>query len=205
MTKEAAAAMGLFSTVGVLVRSVRAGGPGEKAGMKAGDVILEFNGRPVKDNDDLVAKVVTTKPGTTVPVTVMREGKRQSLSVTIGELNLEAEQGRLTARPDQTTEPLTGLGMDIEGITPEDARQLELPSGQGGAVVSNVTRSGPAANAGVQPGDVILEVNRTPVRNVTQVTRELQRAQPGSTVFLLVWRQLQNGGGQQVFLTLRKR
>ena len=204
MTKEAADAMGLSNTSGALVRAVRAGGPGEKAGMKAGDVILEFNGRPVKDNDDLVAKVVSTKPGTTVPITVMRDKKRQSLNVTVGELDLDAEQQSRNVRPDSTAEPLTGLGMDIEQITAEDARQLDLPSGQGGAIVSNVARSGPAFNAGVQPGDVILEVNRTAVRNVSQVTRELQRAQPGSTIFLLVWRQAATGG-QQVFLTLRKR
>ena len=78
------------------------------------------------------------------------------------------------------------------------------PAGRGGAIVSNVSRSSPANNAGVQPNDVILEVNRTPVTNVSQVTRELQNAATGSTVLLVVWR-VGPSGGQEVLLTLRKR
>ena len=81
---------------------------------------------------------------------------------------------------------------------------MELPRGKGGAIVSNVTRSSPANNAGVIPSDVILEVNRVPVSNVSQVTRELQSAAPGSTVLLVVWR-VSPAGGQETFLTLRKR
>jgi serine protease Do len=94
--------------------------------------------------------------------------------------------------------------MDIEPITPDIARELELPRGKGGAIVTNVSRSSPAFNAGVQPNDVILEVNRTPVTSVAQVKRELEGAAPGSTVFVVVWRVTQNGG-QETFLTLRKR
>ena len=89
----------------------------------------------------------------------------------------------------------TDFGMQLEAITPEIARQLDLPRGRGGAIVSDVDRSSAAFNAGVQPGDVILEVNRQPVANVSQVTRALQNAGPGTPVFLLVWRD-----GQETFL-----
>ena len=89
--------------------------------------------------------------------------------------------------------------MESSAITPEIARELELPRGRGGAIVTNVERNSPAALAGVQPGDVILEVNRQPVTNVSQVTRELQRIEAGAPVFMVVWR-----GGQEVFVTMTK-
>ncbi len=85
--------------------------------------------------------------------------------------------------------------MKIEPITPDVARELRLPRGKGGAIVSDVGRSSPAFNAGVAPNDVILEVNRQPVTNVSQVKRALDEAAPGSTVFLVVWRIGPSGPG----------
>jgi serine protease Do len=147
--------------------------------------------------------VVATKPGTSVPVTVYRDKQRKSLNVTIGELDLEAEAGRSARRGDGTTEPEPteiGFGMVVGAITPEIARELDLPRGRGGAIVSDVDRNSPAANAGVLPNDVILKVNGQVVSNVSQVTRELQRAAAGQPVFLLVWRD-----GNEVFITMTKR
>jgi serine protease Do len=204
LTKEDAQAFGLPNTNGAVLTTVAEGQPAEKAGLQRGDVITEFSGKPVPDSDALVSMVIGTKPGTTVPLTVYRDRQRKSMNITIGELDLEAEQGR-NARPQVESEPTsTGFGMEIEPITPEIARELELPRGKGGAIVSNVSRSSPANNAGVLPNDVILEVNRTAVTNVSQVTRELQNAPSGSTVFLVVWR-VGPSGGQETFLTLRKR
>jgi serine protease Do len=204
LTKDVAQGLGLPNTSGALLRSVEEGGPGDKAGLRPGDVIVEFNGKQVTDNDQLVSMVVATRPGTTVPVTIVRDKKRQSVNVTVSELNLEQEQGR-QARQDPDTEPTsTGFGMDIEAITPEIARELTLPRGRGGAIVSYVNRSGPAATGGVLANDVIIEVNRVPVASVADTQRELGKVTAGSTAFLLVWRATQ-AGGQQVFLTLRKR
>ena len=90
--------------------------------------------------------------------------------------------------------------MALEAITPENARQLDLPRGRGGAIVGDVDRGSAAFNAGVQPGDVIVEVNRQPVSNVSQITRALQNAAPGTPVFLVVWRD-----GQETFLTMTRR
>jgi serine protease Do len=209
LTKEMAQSLGLPNANGALLSSIDPGGPGDKAGLKAGDVVVEYNGKQVKDNDALVSMVVTTKPGTTVPVTVVRAKERKSLNVTVGELDLDEEQNRSARRNDNNNDPAqptsTGFGMDIGEITPEIARELGLPRNQGGAIVSNVSRNSPAAIGGVLPNDVILEVNRTPVTSVSQITRELQRVEPGTPVFLLVWRVGAGGGGQQVFLTVRKR
>jgi serine protease Do len=209
LSKEMAQSLGLSASTGALLSSVDPNGAGDKAGLKAGDVIIEYNGKPVKDNDSLVSMVVATKPGTTVPVTVVRAKERKSINVTVGELDLDAEQQRFTRGPNNNNDPgepvSTGLGMDIDPITPDIARELELPRNQGGAVVSSVSRNSPAANGGVLPNDVILEVNRKPVTNVGQITAELQRAEAGAPVFLLVWRVGPNGVGQQIFLTLRKR
>ena len=202
LTPEAAKAFGLPSTSGSLISAVNPSGPADKAGLRPGDVVMEFNGRPVKDSDSLVAMVVATKPGTSVPLTVYRDNQRKSLNITIDELDLEAEQGRTARRsePNAEQEPTsTGFGMTLEPITPDLARRLDLPPNQGGAVVSDVDRESPAGNAGIVPGDVILEVNRQKVATVSQVTRELQKVAAGTPAFLLIWRD-----GQQVFVTMTK-
>jgi serine protease Do len=204
LTKEDAQAFGLPNTNGAVLTSVAPDQPAQKAGLEPGDVIVEYNGRPVPDSDALVAMVVGTKPGTTVPLTIYRNKARRSVNITIGELDLDAEQSTRAARPREDSEPTsTDFGMEIEPITPDVARELELRD-RGGAIVSRVMPRSPAANAGVLQNDVILEVNRTPVRSVAQISRELQNAQSGSTVFLLVWR-IGPNGGQENFLTLRKR
>jgi serine protease Do len=208
LTKEMAQALGLPNTNGAVIRSVTDDLPAAKAGIEAGDVVVEFNGKPVMDSDALVSLVVATKPGSTVPVTIIRDKQRKTVNVTVGELDIDAEQGRQTRRgggggPDEPE--ATGFGMDVGPITPEIARELELPRGRGGAIITDIEPRSPASLAGLGVNDVILEVNRQPVNNVSQVTRELQRATPGTPVFLLVWRLDPRGAGQQVFVTMTKR
>ena len=202
VTKDVATAMGLPSVSGAMLSSVTAGGPAEKAGLQPGDIITEFNGRPVADSEALVNLVVATKPGTSVPVTIYRKKEKKTLNIIVDELDLEAEQGRqANGRRDPVEEPTaTGFGMEVGPITPEVARELELPRNRGGAVVMDVERNSPAFNAGIRPNDVIIEVNQQEVSNVSQVQRELQRAAPGQPVFLLIWRD-----GETNFITLRKR
>jgi serine protease Do len=204
VTKEMAQALGLPSAGGALLTAVNPGQPAEKAGLQRGDVIVEFNGRPVADNEALVELVVSTKPGATVPVTVYRTKQKRTVNVTVGELDLDAEQGALVRRdtPDEPT--ATGFGMEVGPITPEKARELELPRNRGGAVVMDVERNSPAAIAGIRPDDVIVEVNHQPVSNVSQVQKELQRATASQPVFLVVWREDQ-GVFKEVFVTMTKR
>jgi serine protease Do len=204
LTAESAKAFGLPSANGALVSTVNPKGPADRAGLQPGDVIVDYNGKPVKDSDTLVTDVVNTKPGTTVPLTYYRNNQKKTTNVTIEELDLEAEQGRAAARtspqntPEQQTS--TALGMTLDAITPEIARRLDLPHNEGGAIISDVEPNSPASVAGLAPGDVILEVNRQPVSNVSQITRELQKVSPGQPVFLLIWRD-----GSTTFVTVTKR
>jgi serine protease Do len=201
ISSQAAQALGLSGTSGAVISTVEEGAPGAKAGLRPGDIVVKFNGQPVKDSDDLVGKVVSTKPGTTVPLEIVRNRQRRTLNVTVEELDLEAEQGIVRGErpvPEEPTE--TGLGMTIQPLTPDIARRLRVPEGEGGAVVTEIERASPAARVGLQPRDVILEVNQQPVTSVTQITREIARVGTGDPVFMLVWR-----GNQRVFLTLTKR
>ena len=202
VSKDVADAMGLPKATGAILSSVTPGGPAEKAGLKAGDIITEFNGRPVVDSDALVNMVVATKPGTSVPLTVYRKKQKQTVNIVVDELDLDAEQGRqANGRRDPVEQPTAaGFGMEVGPVTPDVARELELPRNRGGAVVLDVERNSPAFTAGIRPNDVILEVNQQEVSSVSQVQRELQRATAGQPVFLLVWRD-----GETTFFTLRRR
>jgi serine protease Do len=206
LTAETAKALALPGTTGALISTVNPNGPADRAGLEPGDVVVEFNGKPVKDSDALVSMVVSTKPGTSVPFVVYRNNQRKTINVTVEELDLEAEQSRgATRRNNSPNQPepepaATGFGMTYEGITPDTARRLDLPNNTGGAIVTDVDHNSPADKAGVLQGDVILQVNRQKVANSSQVTRELQKIQAGQPAFLLVWRD-----GSSVFITMTKR
>ena len=202
LTQRTAQAFGLPNTQGAVISTVTQGGPADKAGLHPGDVITEYNGKPVKNSDDLVNMVVHTKPGTTVPLKVYRNRQARTMNVTVEELNLDEEMGTRGeggggAQPEERME--TGVGMELQSVTPDIARRLRVPDGEGGAIVMSVQRNGAAARAGIQPRDVILEVNQKPVSSPTDIRRALQAAQSGDTVFLLVWRD-----GQEVFITMAK-
>jgi serine protease Do len=195
---------GLKTRTGAVVAQVIAGGAAAKGGVEPGDVIVQFNGRPVKNSDELVKMVVATKPGTSVPVRVLRNKNEKTLNVTVDELDLDAEQnlGRRTPQNDQpqTDEPQgTGsFGLTLENVTPQMARRLRLPSGQTGAVITEVDQDGAAAGA-LRQGDVILSVNGKAVSNAADAARELQKVQPGRLAQMRVWR-----GDGEVFVPVKK-
>ena len=187
--------MGAKDGKGALVQQVEEGGPAAKAGMRRGDVIVDFGGQKVTDNDDLVDRVVRTKPGTSVPVGLLRDGKPTSLTVTVEELDLESEGGRETTDEDTST----GFGMTLQDLTPDIARQLRVPAGTSGAVVVDVEPRSAAAQAFIQPRDIIIEVNRTPVSSAAEAGRELQKVRSGQIAMLVLLR-----ANQEVFVTVRK-
>jgi len=202
MTKEVAQDLGLTGTNGALV-SVIPDGPAKTAGMQVGDVIVEFNGKPVKDSSELVAMVTATTPGTTVPVKILRARKPMTLNVKVEELDLASEQAQAAparpgAQPDAPKE--TGFGMSIEGLTPTLARRLGVQPGAGGAVVSDIDQGGAAEAGGVQPGDVITKVNDLPVTTLDQVSKALDAIPSARTARIVVLR-----GGREALVLVRKK
>jgi serine protease Do len=201
---EALAEFGLKERRGALVSVVTKGQPAAKAGIQPGDVIVEFNGKPIKNRDQLVATVVNTRPGTTVPVKVMRDRAEQTINVTVGELNLDEETtDRTAARDTAPTEPdeqsSQGFGLTLMALTPEVARRVGAPADTQGAVISDVEQGSPSFRQGLLAGDIITQVNRRPVRTAQDAGRALGQVPSGGTAFLLVMRR-----GQEQFFTIRK-
>jgi len=186
----ARADLGASDRGGVLVATVEPTGPAEHAGMRPGDVIVTFNGETIDDPDELGRLVANAVPGTVAAVGVIRNKATTSLQVTIGKLTWSDSGARAAERPN-------GLGLTLTTLNPDVARQRGLlPST---AVVSEVEPASPAAEAGVQAGDVILEVNRTAVNGLDDAAERLRNTPAGSIVFLLVYR-----NGQRVFLVIGK-
>ena len=189
---------GLTARRGAVVHRVDNAGPAGRAGVEPGDVILTFNNEAVESRDDLVDMVVATKPGSTVPMTVMRNREELTLRITVDELNLEEEntQQAQAARPNQSE----GFGMTLSNLTPDVARRLGIPREVEGALVTDVDPDGPAGQA-LTAGDVILQVNRQPVANAAEASQALQAIPTGRSAQLLVWRPSLN---DEVFVTIRK-
>ncbi len=192
--------LGLTSRTGALVSTVDKKGPAGKAGVEPGDVILEFNGKPVKNNNELVNQVVITKPGTTVPMKLLRDKAQKTVNITVDELNLDSEQAKADPTVDDDQEQTSkGFGLTLGNVSPEVARRLRLDSDVRGAVIMDVEQGSPANRAGLSPGDVILQVNRKAVTSATAASGELNKVKSGGTAFLLVLR-----GGQETFVTITR-
>ena len=190
--REAAEAFGLSDTRGAVVSSVEADGPAARGGLEPGDVIVEYGDEPVIDIADLQNRVTRTPPGTEVPITVMRDRERTTVSVTIDELDLEAEgQPRMASNEDQST----GFGMTLADMDSQWARRLRAPSDVIGAVITDLEDRGAAARAGLLRGDVLVEVNRVSVGGANDAVRELRLVETGDSAFFLVWR-----NGTEIFI-----
>ncbi|MEO7158650.1 MAG: Do family serine endopeptidase [Vicinamibacterales bacterium] len=199
---DALAEFGLKERRGALIGTVTRGKPAAKAGIEPGDIILEFNGKPVKNRDELVATVVNTRPGSTVPVKILRDKQEKTMSLTVDELDLDdegnrAEQQRTAVEPD--AEPSQGFGVTLTVLTADIAKRLRAPSDVQGVLVSDVEQGSPAFRAGLGRGDIITRVNRQPVRTPQEASRALGQVSSGGTAFLLVIR-----NGQEQFFTVRK-
>jgi serine protease Do len=143
--------------------------------------------------------VTETAPGTTVPVKVIRDKQEKSVSIKVDELDLESETGGDSNDDQADDNSGAGFGMTLGNLTSETARRLRMPAGSTGAVITDVDPNGSAARALLQPGDVILEVNRKPVANAADTSRELQKVTSGRSAFFLIWRR-----GQEIFVTAKK-
>jgi serine protease Do len=193
---------GLKSRAGAVVSSVAPGGAAEKAGVKPGDVIVAYNGKDIANTTELQKLVAATRPGTTVPLKVVRNGKEQTLRATVEELDLDAERGARQTRDNGRQQPeeqgQDSFGLTLGNLTPQMARRLQMPSGQSGAVITDVDENGPSAGI-LRAGDVILSVNGQTVSAAAEAGRELQKIESGRIARILVWR-----GDGEVFVTVQK-
>jgi len=196
--RDALAEFGLKERRGALVTSVPADGPGAKAGIEPGDVILEVNGKAVRGRNALVEMIMATKPGATVPLRVLRDKAEKSLSVTVEELNLETESGG-ASEESQQEEAGSGFGITLGPLGSEMARRLRVPSGTRGVLISEVDPMSTAAREGVRPGDVILKVNGQAVETVRDASQALQAIRKGGAARMLLWKQ-----GQETFVVVTK-
>ncbi len=194
---------GLKERAGAVVLNVAPGGAAARAGLEPGDVVIAYNGKPIRNRDELVAMVTATKPGTTVPVRLVRDRQERTINVTVDELNLDAEQTALRGDDNSGSasrqETTSGFGITVGNVTPDVAQRLRLNRSTQGAVVMDVEPGSAAARAGLADGDVIVRVGRENISNAADAVRELGRIPSGGTAFLRVLR-----GGQETFVAVTK-
>lgn len=197
VTDEIAESLNLGKVRGALVASLTGTGPAEKAGVKPGDVILKFAGKPVTDMRSLPRIVADTEIGKTVPMLVWRDGKEVTLQVGVGELEAAEEQGlvekQTSPEPDKpaTGDAIPELGIKGMGVTPEIRNQFGLTADVSGFVVMDIDNNSDAARKGLSEGDVIVEMNQTAVKNLDEVKKAVADAKAAkkASVLLLVNRQ----------------
>ncbi|HEY1270131.1 MAG TPA: DegQ family serine endoprotease [Candidatus Binatia bacterium] len=190
VTPDIASSLGLEKSRGALVADVLKEGPAERAGLKVGDVIVDFDGQEIKESSDLPSIVARTRPGKQVNVKVLRDKKETTVPVTITELKEEEVVASAKEKGD--------LGLTVQKVTPEMADNLQL--GRATGVVITAVESGSAAEeAGLQQGDVIVEVDRKPVRDIPDFRKAVSGAKKGQRILFLVRRE-----GNSLFVALRK-
>lgn len=189
VTPELKDKLKLSTEKGALVADVVEGGPAEKAGIERGDVILTFDGKEISESDDLPYIVASTPVGKTITVEVIRKGERKSIQVKIGELEEEE-------KPQVASEARPNLGLTVREITPELARNFGL-SETSGVVIVQVQANSPAQEAGLAPGDLILELDQVEVKDLEQFNKMTEGYKAGDTILFLIKRR-----GSTLFLTL---
>ncbi len=199
INSDIASSLGLKDLNGVLINSVTPGGAGEKAGLKQGDIIRAFNSTPVNDTNVLRNLVAQSGPNADVNLTILRDGKEQTVKVHLGEFHPEKAAAEEGGGPGGGTSKGERLGIAVQPLTPDLAQRYNIPSNVAGLVVTDVDPVGPAAEAGIAPGDVVLEANRKKVTSAPDL-RDAVSAAGDRPVLLLV-----NRGGQSIYLTVRSR
>lgn len=182
LTPEIVKALELEDSRGALISDVVPGGPAEKAGIKSGDVIISFNGKTVKDSQSLPTLVAATPVGEKATVTVLRDGREKNLRLEVSKLRTGAD------RAESREQPARGKwGLSLRNIDPRATQRFGLDADQA-VVIAGVTPGSPADKAAMQRGDIILEVNRKPVKSVEEVEEKVAEAKGKDVLLLLVQR-----------------
>jgi serine protease Do len=191
LTPELAKSFGLSDTNGALVGSIADDSPASRVGLRRGDVITRYDGRPIVRWSHLPRAVAETPVGREVPIEVLRDGKRMTLTVKVAKLEERDRQAAATAEPAAAK-----LGIAARSLTPELARSLNVPDGRG-VLVDRVEDGSRAQTAGLAPGDVILEVDQHPVASVDALRAAVDKHPAGKPLLVLVHRE-----GQSLYLTV---
>jgi serine protease Do len=179
--------LGLKSTRGALIAEVVPKSPAEKAGLKPGDVVVTLNGKPVNDPNQFQRDVGSVGPGQSAKVDVLREGKTRTFEVKLAQRPEEMEVAERS--PGQSEEEQSKgdvLGVRVQTLTPELAQRARVDEGTKGVVVMDVAQDSPAATAGIEPGDVIVEMNRQPINSMDDYKKALSRLKRGGSALLRV-------------------
>jgi S1-C subfamily serine protease len=185
LTEELALQFGVKPEEGVLVGNVMQGSPAERAGLKTGDIVQEFKGTRIANVHQLQREVAQSPVGSPAQVKVLRGKNPLVLTIVLGEQPADLAAASEPATPP--SEAADRFGLAVQDLTPDLRDQLRLTEGEG-IVVSSVEEAGPAARAGIRPGDVIAEANREPVRTASDFARILNRLRQGQNLLLLVRR-----------------
>ncbi|HTC21454.1 MAG TPA: PDZ domain-containing protein, partial [bacterium] len=195
LTPKMAQSFGLDSTEGALLAGINPGSAAEKAGLKAGDIVLAIDGEKVTGAGDLVAKLYTHQPGDTVNLTILRNDNQSTMPVVLQTLD---EKALNAANPSQGEDENGGAGggtlgqNDSLGLAYQDQTadiQSQLPAGAPkGPVVTNVIQQSPAAQAGLQPGDIILKVGNSVIVSANQLSVVLKKSDLKAGVRIYLWR-----------------
>lgn len=202
LTSELAQRFNISEQSGVLINEVQPNSAGAKAGIQRGDVITAIDGERIEDSNVLRNKIAGTRPGTEIRLSLLRDGNPLEVTATLDELEVEntANQNRQQNNDGGENNPQNQsgkLGLSLQPMSPEMAKQMNLASGSEGLVVTDVSQSGPAAEAGIARGDVILEINRQQVGSIDAVQSALN-ASGSNPILVLISR-----GGRTVYLTIR--
>jgi len=189
VTPAIAESLGMDQARGALVANVSSDGPAQRAGVKIGDVIIEFGGQRVKESNDLPIIVARTPVGKEVSVIVLRDGKEVKLSVAVGELKEEEVIASTKGKGD--------LGLTVQRVTSQIAESLGLERAEG-VVITMVEPGSPAEEAGLRPRDVILEIDRKSIRKLSDYQKAITKIKKGKGVLFLVRR-----GETTLFLALK--
>jgi Do/DeqQ family serine protease len=202
LTSDLAESFGLKDVNGILINSVKPGSPADKAGIKQGDVITAINDAKVGDTNELRNKVANTAPGTEIGLTVLREGKEQNINVKLAEFSVEKtaannDSGDNEQGSSEDSQPGGKFGITVQPLTPAIANQLGLDNASEGVVIANVQEGSKAEDAGLQRGDVILQINRQTVNSLEDVKTSLAKSGEKPALMLI------NRQNQTIYITIQ--